>query len=59
MVIPKRHVKESGLSEEEKKEYAEIKATYVENEYEFIMEPTVKLKSIPEHFHLHVIVAKA
>ena len=59
MAIPKRHVEESGLSEEEKKEYTEIKASYVENEYGFIMEPTVKLKSIPKHFHLHLIVAKA
>ena len=58
MIVPKRHVKESNLSEEEKKEYGEIKATYVENEYEFIMEPTLKLKSIPEHFHLHLVVVK-
>ena len=59
MIVPRRHVKEHSLSREERTEYAVIKTTYVENNYEFIIEPTVKLKSIPEHFHLHVIVAKA
>lgn len=58
MVVPRRHVKENDLSQEEKREYAAIKATYVENNYEFILEPTAKLKSIPEHFHVHLIVAK-
>lgn len=58
MIVPKRHVKENDLSEEEGKEYGEIKATYIESNYEFILEPTLKLKTIPEHFHLHLIVAK-
>lgn len=59
MIVPKRHVKEEDLSEEERKEYVEIKRTYVENSYELIIEPTVKFKSIPGHFHLHLIIAKA
>lgn len=58
MIIPKRHVTENNLSTEEKKEYGEIKASHVEGTYEYIIEPTLKLKSIPEHFHLHLIVAK-
>ena len=58
MITPKRHVKEHDLLQEEREEYVEIKETYLENNYELIIEPTVRFKSIPGHFHLHIIVAK-
>jgi hypothetical protein len=58
MIVPKRHAKESELKEIEKKEYAKIKTTYLEAKYEFIVEPMMKLKSIPAHFHLHLIIVK-
>src|SRR3989344_392957 len=49
MIVPKRHVQEGDLSEEEKEEYNEIKTSYVEGAYELIIEPTAKFKSIPGH----------
>lgn len=58
MIVPKRHVMENCLSAEEQKEYGEIKAGYIGAAYTHVIEPTLGLKSIPEHFHLHLIVAK-
>jgi diadenosine tetraphosphate (Ap4A) HIT family hydrolase len=54
MIIPKRHVTEFELTEEEKTEYLEIKKELLK-EYDYIMEATNKTKSIPEHFHVHLI----
>ncbi len=59
MIVPLRHVTEDGLNVEELKELKEIKDTVLHTEYEYIIEATYKKKSIPEHFHLHLIVAKS
>lgn len=58
MVLPKRHVEEDELSQEEKDEYRTIKEDYIEQTYEYLIEATSKQKSIPEHFHLHLIIPK-
>lgn len=58
MVIPKRHVTETGLSLSEKKELARIKKEYFHKNYDFVIEAMEKRKSIPGHFHLHLIVSK-
>ena len=58
MIIPKRHVVEAELSEEEVKELADIKREYIEKNYDFTIEAMPKMKSIPQHFHVHLIVAK-
>jgi len=58
MIIPKRHISEKEISEKEKKEYELIKEKYIEKKYEFIVETTKSTKSIPEHFHIHLIIAK-
>jgi hypothetical protein len=58
MLIPLRHTKESDLTEQELKEYAEIKSNYLQEHYDFLIEATNKMKSIPSHFHLHVITLK-
>ena len=58
MVVPKRHVKEDELSQEEWMEYNQLKHSYINDNYEFIIEPTNRKKSIPAHFHIHLIVAK-
>lgn len=57
MLVPKRHVTEDELSEDEKRELREIKRTEL-HDYQFIIEPTPNVKSIPAHFHLHLIVSK-
>lgn len=57
MLMPIRHADESELTEEEKAELFDIKTNHL-SDYDFVIEPTRKLKSIPEHFHLHVITGK-
>jgi hypothetical protein len=58
MLVPKRHIKYDKLNDEEKKEFDELKISYVEQEYEIIAEVTNKKKSIPEHLHIHLIIMK-
>ena len=58
MIIPKRHIDEVGLTDEEKKELVELKRSYIEENYHFILEATTGIKSIPKHFHLHLITVK-
>jgi len=58
MLVPLRHVAEGELTEDEKHELFDLKPTYLNDEYQFIIEATHKTKSIPSHFHLHLIVAK-
>lgn len=58
MIIPKRHVAEEGLSPEEKRELAQIKEEYINENYDFIIEAAQKNKSIPAHFHLHLIIPR-
>lgn len=59
MLIPRRHVDEQGLTEEEKAELIEIKHTYVADTYQYLIEATKNLKSIPDHFHIHLINPRA
>lgn len=58
MIIPKKHALESELSDAEKMELKNIKAEYLSQNYDFIIEAMPKNKSIPEHFHIHLIIAK-
>ncbi len=58
MIIPIRHSHEQELTAAEKKEFASIKKKYLVEKYEFIVEASDKLKSIPGHFHLHLIILK-
>ncbi len=59
MLIPIRHCKEEDLSKEELDELKEIKKGYINDyAYNYILESTNKVKSIPEHFHLHLLVLK-
>jgi len=59
MLIPNRHVSEGNLTKEESQELQDIKGSYINTEYDWIIEPTHKNKSIPGHFHLHLIVGKS
>ena len=58
MILPKRHVAEEEFTDSERKEYGEIKETYMQDTYEFFIEPVNRQRSIPEHWHLHLITAK-
>jgi diadenosine tetraphosphate (Ap4A) HIT family hydrolase len=58
MLIPKRHVGETELSPRETKELLALKQGYISAHYEYLIEAVHKQKSIPAHFHLHLIVSK-
>lgn len=58
MIVSKRHVQEQDITEEEWREYKEIARDFIHPTYEYIIEPTLKTKSIPDHFHIHLITAK-
>lgn len=57
MILPIRHVKELDLTEEERLELLDIKANFIKS-YDCILESTLKTKTIPEHHHLHLLIAK-
>lgn len=56
MIIPIRHTAEPN--EEEMAEFKEIKESYINDTYRYIFEATHRTKSIPSHFHLHLIEIK-
>jgi diadenosine tetraphosphate (Ap4A) HIT family hydrolase len=58
MVLPKRHAKDLELTEEESQELDEIKYTYIHQSYSYILEATHHTRSIPDHFHLYLIITK-
>ncbi|HEY0908219.1 MAG TPA: hypothetical protein VGE35_02610 [Candidatus Paceibacterota bacterium] len=58
MVVPLRHVVEAELTEAELKEFESIKTNFINPGYNYIIEATPLQKSIPGHFHLHLIIAK-
>ena len=57
ILVPKRHIREEGLTTEEIKELAVIKPDIHET-YDLIMENTHKQKSIPGHFHTHLLMIR-
>ncbi len=59
MIMPIRHVTEMDLTHEEKGEFLALKMNTLAEVYDYIIEPTSKNKSIPGHFHLHLIVGKS
>jgi len=59
MLVPVRHVPEDGLTVDELAELKMIKGVFINAAYDWIIEATYKNKSIPDHFHLHLIVGKS
>lgn len=58
LIYTRRHVRGRDLNEEERAELNELKYSYLNDNYQFIIESIPKIKSIPDHYHLHLIVAK-
>lgn len=58
LLVPKKHIMEKHLTENARKELIFIKSTYINDNYEVMAEAAHKIKSIPEHFHMHLIVTK-
>jgi len=46
------------LTDEEFIELREIKNNFVFDSYQYVIESSMKQKSIPEHFHLHLVNTK-
>ena len=57
MIVPLRHTTEVNLTEEELREFTKIKED-INDKYDMILENTHKQKSIPGHFHLHLLQIK-
>ena len=58
MLIPKRHCTEAELDEFESKELIDIKNHERLLNYDYLIEAANRKKSIPLHFHIHLIVGK-
>lgn len=57
MLIPMRHVHEAHLNDEELAELQSLKLHSLGEEYDYILETTFKNRSVPDHYHLHLLVA--
>jgi len=57
MIIPARHVSEDGLTKEEQEQFRELKNSYIADNYDWIIEATHNNKSLPAHFHLHLLIS--
>ncbi len=56
MLVPLRHVVESEFTPAEAEELRKIKHEMIQSpEYDFVMEITEPHKTIPPHFHMHLI----
>lgn len=59
MLVPIRHVIENDLNQKELDELRKIKNSFIkDSNYDYIIESNYKMKSLPTHFHLHLIVLK-
>jgi hypothetical protein len=58
MLTPFRHILESQLTEAELDELQNIKKGCINTHYDYLLENTWREQSIPNHFHLHLIVTK-
>lgn len=58
MLVTKRHVSRNYLNKVEKKELEKIHKSYFDTTYDCVIQSTIKTQSLPQHFHLHLIVNK-
>jgi diadenosine tetraphosphate (Ap4A) HIT family hydrolase len=57
MLVPKRHCKEDALTDSERAELLTLKEDDLD-EYDFLLESNRHKRSIPAHFHIHLLVPK-
>lgn len=58
ILVSKRHAIYEKLNRAEKNEFDLIKKKYLEKKYSHLIEVSTKQKSIPNHFHMHLINLK-
>jgi hypothetical protein len=56
MIVPLRHT--ADISDDERAELLQLRSSYIDEHYRYIMEATNRTKSIPAHYHLHLIEIK-
>ncbi len=59
MVVPIEHKTEDLITQEEWSEYQTIKRGFIDKNYDHLIESTTKRKTIPNHFHIHLITRKS
>lgn len=58
MLVLKRHATEQELTAAELAEYRTLKAEVLSEEYDQILENLPQQTTIPEHFHVHLVVLR-
>lgn len=58
MAVPKVHGSEREISAEAWREFQDLKVRHFEGDYDFYVEAAPKRKTIPAHYHMHLIVVK-
>ncbi len=58
MIIPRRHAGEDELSSPELEQLKLLKQEYINENYGWLMEAVKRRKSVPAHFHLHLVTSK-
>ncbi len=58
MIVPIRHCCEEELTKKECKEFLELKKKFIHNDYDYLLESSARLKTIPEHFHIHLLTLR-
>lgn len=59
MLVTKRHTNETGLNEAEKAELLQLKnSTELSEQYDSMLEHFQKQRSMPNHYHIHIIEFK-
>jgi len=55
MLVLRRHSDEYGIREDERAELLELKTSVLVDEYDAFLEQLPKQRSIPHHFHVHLV----
>lgn len=55
ILVPLRHVRSEEITQEEWLEFNEIKNAYVSENYEWLIESVARKRSIPDHYHMHLV----
>lgn len=58
MLVLRRHSDEYGLTQDERRELLHLKAEVLSDRYDGFLEQLPKQRSIPHHYHVHVVTYK-
>lgn len=58
MIVPLRHTNGDDFTQAEWLELAEVKKGFIADTYAYTIESTKNLKTVPAHFHLHLVTLK-